>query len=89
MERLLAMSILSSTPADIFGSRTTVSMEKIKEKVCEESSNSSKSTNSDDNWREAENKAEDEKKKPQKQRTQSRFAVEFDGLSCFETIVSR
>lgn len=78
MEKLLAMSILSSTPAHISGGWTTVVQ---REKVGEHKSKVERITNHG----EEEQRPAKASKNPPKLK---RFAPEFDGLNFFETLIS-
>ncbi|KAF7093256.1 hypothetical protein CFC21_095679 [Triticum aestivum] len=80
MDRILAFSILSSSPADIAGaSYATPTRHSWR---CRSGEQPEKAT---DQQRQEENV--DQGSRPEKKR-EVRFAPEFDGINCFESIIS-
>ncbi|KAJ4775209.1 hypothetical protein LUZ62_059466 [Rhynchospora pubera] len=79
MDKLLAMSILSSTPSEIYGSWMNLSIFR-----------DAKVVQSKSRIEEAKKEIRrDEMPESQKEnKLKPRFAVEFDGINCFETIIS-
>lgn len=82
MDKLLAMSILSSTPSDLYGgSWMNLSIFRKSDQTKERDANGKVQSRS----------PIEEVKKPENQKEKKlkpRFAVEFDGINCFETIIS-
>lgn len=78
MDKILAFSILSSSPADIAagGYSTRLSWRSDGRKQAEQAP------------KKQEEKAEQSSRPERKQEAKARFAPEFDGINCFESIVS-
>ncbi|CAN6191613.1 unnamed protein product [Urochloa humidicola] len=86
MDKILVFSILSSSPADISATgfstllswRTSAGSHKQQQQQAEKAP------------RQQQEKAADQQSgsRPAAERKQARFAPEFDGINCFESIVS-
>lgn len=92
MEKLLAMSILSSTPAEISTGGSwimNISLFKNNKKSNAPESSNTKSTDSGEAKKPSSSPQGDKRKDIKKTQQGSPWcAPEFDGLNCFETIVS-
>jgi len=84
MEKLLAMSILSSTPSDV---KSGISSSWMNMSFRKRSNQDRNKEDSKGQKKESRKKEEEQQKKSNKGRA-AWFAPEFDGLNCFETIVS-
>ncbi|KAJ3672517.1 hypothetical protein LUZ60_007238 [Juncus effusus] len=83
MEKLLAMSILSSTPAEISGSTwMNFSIFRKSDEVKE------RDLKMKSKIEEGKMKNEKKTEEVKERKFRPRFAPEFDGINCFETIVS-
>ncbi|KAJ1692773.1 hypothetical protein LUZ63_009471 [Rhynchospora breviuscula] len=86
MDKLLAMSILSSTPSEIYGSWMNLSIFSKSDLTNERDA---KVVQSKSRIEEAKKERRNEMPESQKEKKlKPRFAVEFDGINCFETIIS-
>ncbi|WOK92923.1 hypothetical protein Cni_G01615 [Canna indica] len=83
MDKLLAMSILSSTPADLSGSCSWLDVFALKKTKDYCTSGSAGEAGKSRNYA-----AEEQRKQQQKQHARTRFGPEFDGLDVFGTLIS-
>jgi hypothetical protein len=83
MDKLLAMSILSSTPSEIYGPLMNLSIfgksDQTKERDAKVQSRSQ--------IEEAKKQGSQMPEKQSEKKLKPRFAVEFDGINCFDTII--
>ncbi|XP_072967963.1 uncharacterized protein [Typha angustifolia] len=84
MDKLLAMSILSSTPADIY----SVSTPWLDTIFRAPNKQQNKGRNSADKEKKISAPVEKQQQQQQQQRGKAWFEPAFDGLNCFETLVS-
>jgi hypothetical protein len=84
MDKLLAMSILSSTPSEIYGPLMNLSIFRKSDQTKERDAK----VQSRSPIEEAKKQGSEMPEKQRENKLKPRFAVEFDGINCFETIIS-
>ncbi|KAF3332356.1 hypothetical protein FCM35_KLT01933 [Carex littledalei] len=84
MDKLLAMSILSSTPSELSGPWMNLSIFRKSDQTKERDAKVQSRSLIEEVKKQRNETPENQKEKKLK----PRFAVEFDGINCFETIIS-